>query len=69
MAEKSGHKQSAISPKVKMELLNAVDEKGRSKTDISKEFQIANSILSTIIKNRDQQQCLSAVCLSQIGNK
>ena len=54
MAEKSGRKQSAISLKVKMELLNAVDEKGRSKTDICKEFRIANSTLSTIIKNRDQ---------------
>ena len=54
MAEKSGRKQSAISLKVKMELLNAVDEKGRSKTDICKEFRIANSTFSTIIKNRDQ---------------
>ena len=38
MAEKSGRKQSAISLKVKMELLNAVDKKGRLKTDICKEF-------------------------------
>ena len=53
MAEKSGRKQSAILLKVKMELLNAIDEKGRSKTDICKEFRIANSTFSTIIKNRD----------------
>ena len=41
MAEKSGRKQSAISLKVKLELLlNAVDEKGRSKTDSCTEFPV-----------------------------
>ncbi|GBM33473.1 Tigger transposable element-derived protein 4 [Araneus ventricosus] len=53
MAEKSGRKQTAISLKTKMELLRAVDEKRRSKTEICKKFGIANSTLSTIIKNRD----------------
>ena len=54
MAEKSGHKQSAISLKVKMELLKAVDVGHSSKTDICKKFGITNSMLSTIIKYRDQ---------------
>ena len=69
MAEKSGRKQSAISLKVKMELLNAVDEKGRSKTDICKEFRIANSTLSKIIKNRDQLTAMFECSMSQIGNE
>ena len=54
VAKKSGRKQSAISLKVKMELLKAVDEGHSSKTDICKKFGIANSTLSKIIKNRDQ---------------
>lgn len=54
MAEKLVRKQNAISLKMKMELLKAVDEKRRTKTEICKEYGIANSTLSTIIKNRDQ---------------
>ena len=54
MAEKSGRKQSAILLKVKMELLKAVDIGHSSKMDICKKFGVANSTLSTIIKNRDQ---------------
>lgn len=54
MTEKLPRKQTAISLKVKMELLKAVDEKGRSKTKICREFGIANSTLSAIIKNRHQ---------------
>lgn len=52
MSEKSVRKQTAISLERKIELLNAVDEKRRTKTEICKEFGIANSTLSTIIKNR-----------------
>ena len=39
MAEKLEHKQSAISLKVKMELLNAVDEKADQKQTSVKSFE------------------------------
>uniref|UniRef100_A0A8C4SC05 HTH CENPB-type domain-containing protein n=1 Tax=Erpetoichthys calabaricus TaxID=27687 RepID=A0A8C4SC05_ERPCA len=54
MAKSSGGKQTAISLKMKMELLKAVDQKQKTKTEICKDFDIANSILSTIIKKREQ---------------
>ena len=52
--EKKVRKQSALSLEKKVELLQAVNEGIRTKTEICKTFGIPNSTLSTIIKNRDK---------------
>ncbi|GFX99146.1 tigger transposable element-derived protein 4 [Trichonephila clavipes] len=52
MAKSSRGKQTAISLRMKIELLKAVDQK-QKKTEICKDIGIANSTLSTIIKKRE----------------
>lgn len=52
--EKKVRKQNSLSLKIKIELLQAVNEAKRSKTEICKHFGIPNSTLSTILKNRDK---------------
>ena len=65
MAEKLVREQTAILLKRKIELFNAIDEKLRTKTEICKEFEIANSTLLMIIKTKfKSHQCLSSVCLN-----
>jgi predicted transcriptional regulator len=46
--------QSALSIEANVKLLQAVDERSRSKTEFCKIFGIPNSTLSKIIKNRDK---------------
>uniref|UniRef100_A0A8C4SEN5 HTH CENPB-type domain-containing protein n=1 Tax=Erpetoichthys calabaricus TaxID=27687 RepID=A0A8C4SEN5_ERPCA len=45
---------ATVNYKALMELLKAVDQKQKTKTEICKDFDIANSTLSTIIKKREQ---------------
>jgi hypothetical protein len=50
----SESRQKAITLSQKVELLREVDKQERTKSEICKEFEIANSTLSTILKNRNK---------------
>lgn len=51
--EKNTHKQNALSLKVKMEILQAINKDGQTKAEICIKFSIPNFTLLIIIKNRD----------------
>lgn len=62
-------KQSALSIKAKIKILEAVDRGDKTKTEVCKEFGIPNSTLSTILKNREKIKLAYEGCLFEPERK
>jgi transposase-like protein len=71
MAEKRGEKRKLVSHTIdfKLKVIAAVDKKDRSKTEICKEFNIANSTLSTFLRDRQKIEEAASKSTFQLSRK
>lgn len=71
MAEKRGVKRKLVSHTIdfKLKLIAAVDKKDHSKSEICKEFNIANSTLSTFLRDRQKIEAAASSSTFQLQRK